>query len=726
MMRLRRVKRWVWATASSAAAAVVLAVGLLVVPGIFVGESLRPTYHLVATMPGVAADAMKVKEMELHAYDAVQQVPEITLVESTRVDDQRMRAGEPVTLEDWFGIARGVGAGRLVMLSLEAVGDSTRVTATRWDVSRGRIVKSESAWVAAAAVDVSREIAELVRGLFDLPVGAIELPVDALREAVQEYIRGLVALSDWDLRVAERHFERAVGFDPQYARAWLWFAQVKVWAGDSFDQVRRAARRAALNRDRLRGTELVLADALLAMTEGQFPQACEKYEQLVQADSTGARAWLGLAHCHGQDRVVVRDESSPSRWRFRSSYHRAVLAYEQALQLVPSFTFTLGAQAHTRLRKLLFAETNRWRMGVPLPPDTGLFAAYPGLDHDTLAFVPYHVAAVAAAAPGTVPFSLRESVRRSRDRLARVIRNWRDAFPDSSGSNLALARVLEWEGTLDGDDPERFALPAARFARSAAGTGEDSLAAAVVEARLLVKLQRYDEARALAADALGWWSSPAPEQAEGLMGLAALVGRAHMAADLAETAAPLLRTVPGEPIGGLPLPVLRPRQRLLAYASVGAPVDSIRELAAHVERQLGIHVPADEAEPVRCRLIAQPLVEAFPAVGLTTDDESCWATSYLLEMQWAAARNDSVRLNELFDRLTAIRLDNLPGELSIEGAYQEAWAMLVSGDTARAAAHLDRSLSALETAGSRFGARHGAPSGAGRGSGGRGDSEAVG
>jgi hypothetical protein len=221
----------------------------------------------------------------------------------------------------------------------------------------------------------------------------------------------------------------------------------------------------------------------------------------------------------------------------------------------------------------------------------------------------------------------------------------------------------------------------------------------VVEARLLVKLQRYDEARALAADALGWWSSPAPEQAEGLMGLAALVGRAHMAADLAETAAPLLRTVPGEPIGGLPLPVLRPRQRLLAYASVGAPVDSIRELAAHVERQLGIHVPADEAEPVRCRLIAQPLVEAFPAVGLTTDDESCWATSYLLEMQWAAARNDSVRLNELFDRLTAIRLDNLPGELSIEGAYQEAWAMLVSGDTARAAAHLDRSLSALETLG---------------------------
>jgi hypothetical protein len=366
---------------------------------------------------------------------------------------------------------------------------------------------------------------------------------------------------------------------------------------------------------------------------------------------------------------------------------------------VPSFTFTLGAQAYVRLKELLFGETNQWRMGDRSPPDTGLFAAYPGLANDTLAFVPYRVAAVASASPGTIPASLREAVRKNRDRLARVIRNWREAFPDSSASNLALARTLEWEGTLDGEDPQESALPAARLARSAANTGADSLAAAVAEVRLLVKLQRFDAARALASEMLGWWASPAPEQAGVLMALAALVGRADLAADLARTAAPLVRADPGEPIGFLPLPVLRPRQRLLAYASVGAPVDSIRELAARVERQLDIHVPADEARRVRCRLIDEPLAQAFPAVGSTTDNESCWAGSYLLEMQWAVAHGDSERLQQLFDWLAEIRVDNLPGELSIEGAYQEGWALLASGDTARAVDHIDRSLSALETLG---------------------------
>jgi hypothetical protein len=376
-----------------------------------------------------------------------------------------------------------------------------------------------------------------------------------------------------------------------------------------------------------------------------------------------------------------------------------VRAYEQALDLVPSFTFALGRRAYGHLKELLFAETNQWRMGLPLAPDTGLFAAYPGIDDDTLAFVPYPIDAMITGAPGTTPASLRRAVRQNRERLGRVIRDWRDAFPDSSGPNLARARELEWEGALDGDDATRFALPAVRRALAAASTALDSLDAAVVEVRVLVKLRRFEEAQALAAEALQWWPSPPAEQAEAFMALAALIGRAHVAADLAETAAPLVQTEPGEPIGVLPLPVLRPRQRLVAYASLGAPADSIRGLAQLVERQLRIHVPADEASQLRCRLIAEPLAHAFPTVGATTDSESCWARSHLLELQWAAAQGDAPGVRQVLDRLAPLREDNLPGELSIEGTYQEAWALLVTGDTARATEQLDRSLSALATLG---------------------------
>jgi len=699
--RVRRVKRWVWATVSSAAAVVVVALGFLVVPEVFFGTDLRPAHHVLGALfePPIPLEYEYVKRA---AYEAVGHVPGITLEESTRIRNELLKLGTAETLDDWLQIARAVNASRLVILLATPLGDSVEVVAGLFDVSSGETLASESVLMASGSLDIEGQVVELVAQLFDTTPEMITLAQSDSDEATAALTAGEMKLAVWDLPGAEEDCCRAADLDPDYTAAQLRCAQVRMWAGEPPERWRTEAWRAVGNIERLNGTDSVHALALFDMAESRFPQACERYQALVDREPTSFDAQWGLAECHARDQVVLPDDDSPSGWSFRSSYRKALVAYEAALSLASSFNFTFGQHAFLRLESLLFVEPNRFRPGTAEAPDTGRFAAFAGLDHDTLALVPWPIYDALGSKPGTEPTRQNEAIERNRRRLIRIVEAWRSDFPDSSTTNRAWARALELQAALDARRPERSALASAQRALEAAGNWDDSLSAAIVEVRVLVKLKRFDEAHDLATSVLRWRTEPPERRARELAGLAALVGRPHLTARLLELDAPLVQEDPVDPMSRLQVPVLQLHGRLDAYASVGAPRDSIVAIGARLDSLLQIVAAPEAAREARCRALREPLATAYPAVDMSADDDLCRTRSFLVDMTRSASVGDTARVGEIWENLRRVREGSRPGEVSLDGTYLESWVVLSVGDTASAVRHLDRSLSALEGLGTHL------------------------
>jgi hypothetical protein len=149
------------------------------------------------------------------------------------------------------------------------------------------------------------------------------------------------------------------------------------------------------------------------------------------------------------DGIVVRDPASPSRWRFRSSYHTAVRAYTEVLRLVPSFNRVFAQRGFQPLLRVLFVETNKLRTGVAASPDTGSFRAYPSLQGDTVAFVPYPTGDVYAARPGTIPPTRDDAVVRHQSLFLQLAEQWSSADPRSAAAHETHAFALELLGHID-------------------------------------------------------------------------------------------------------------------------------------------------------------------------------------------------------------------------------------------------------------------------------------
>jgi hypothetical protein len=390
---------------------------------------------------------------------------------------------------------------------------------------------------------------------------------------------------------------------------------------------------------------------------------------------------------------VVRDASSRSGWAFRGSWQAAIAAYRRALEVAPSVHRAFGGTAHARLARLFFTEANTFRPGFALAPDTARFAAWPGLESDTLAFVPYPAAAFFSNAPGVDPPTNAQALARNRAEVRVVTETWVREFPESAGALEAHARVLEQLG-------EASALDAARAARRAATDSLQALRLAAAEVRLLVKLEQLGAARRLADSILAAWRRADAPAAWWLAGLAALRGRVYRAAALAHTAGALdtLITVDGEPIA-TPAALTGEASALLAYAAFGAPAESL----AAVERRLRAGV-ASWIEPRRQSVVLhtalhQPAMLTYFERGAQQAHRGPFGGNLALELQAALALGDTgrvrTRLARMWDAIENIR----PGDVSIDVTAQEARILLALGDTAAATEHLDRSLGALPTLG---------------------------
>src|SRR6266576_3656855 len=289
---------------------------------------------------------------------------DVRLVDDLRVHDARSRLGlDSMSLNTALDLAREVGSGQLVWGDVAQFGDTVEVRAALYDVRRGTARRRHMVKFSSDADDVADRFRELADSLLlghvrpEDTVGAVM--GTRLLSAWQAYADGQTALAQWDLQGAERGFRSAIETDPNYAHAHLWLAQTLAWAGRPVSDWRSHAVTSASAASRLGFRDRALSQALAALATQQFFQACARYRSLLARDSLDFAAWFGLGDCQSKDRLVLRDSTSPSGWRFRSSYGAAADALLRALELIPSVHRAFSGVAFDRLTQVFFAQPGR-------------------------------------------------------------------------------------------------------------------------------------------------------------------------------------------------------------------------------------------------------------------------------------------------------------------------------------------------------------------------------
>jgi tRNA A-37 threonylcarbamoyl transferase component Bud32 len=618
---------------------------------------------------------------------------DVRIVDPLRTSDAVERKGAPRTLRDALGIARMLGAGRLLWGDAWGHGDSVEVRAALYDVARGREVRG-------ATVTMGTEV-NTAGPVFDalsdsLALGAPRSHAAApgargtrVREAFVHYEAGHYALATWDILTAEREFRRASDLDPEFAQAALWSAQSMAWRGADPGEWHAAAASAWGNRAALDRREELQAAGLLALAEYRFPDACDQYRTMLSRDSLDFAAWHGLASCQARDPLVERDPRSPTGWRFRGSLHAGLAAYLRAMNILPSFH-----RAATQLSPLptdfFPVEEGSIRGGYALTPDTVRFGAVSGLEADTLSYVPYPMADVVRAAGGSWPATHTAAVGWARERLRRVAEAWVRAFPASSEAHAIHSAALEVTGDL------ARAASEIHQARTLATDSTVRVRLTHDEVRVHVKSGEFARAVSLADSSLAAQPEPTTEQAHWLAGLAALTGHVHRTRVLLESDAEDSTFVfwyNGERVTA-PRLVTRAALALQAYAAFPAPRDSTLALARRVRQLVTVWVPPVRRDLVRAAAMSIPItfgmwmVEPSSVLSIT-------GSGPLHRAQRALALGDTATVRAAAASVRAAPAEERQGD--IDHLYQEAMVFLAVRDTAAATLLLNDALNGLAT-----------------------------
>lgn len=561
-------------------------------------------------------------------------------------------------------VARRLDAGRYIHGSASAVGDSVRIEAGLHDAGDGRVLAQMTARVSRGGGSLDSAFAAIAEGLL-LRDGVRAFVSTETRSlpALQAYAAGHRALGGWDLAAADSAFAAAIGFDGAMVQGHLWLALVRAWQGRGPASWVVAARQVQSGRDRLEGTDELLADAVIARAGSDLPGACAAWRAVVTRVPDHYVGWNGLARCLLEDDGVVRDPSSRSGWRFRTSYHEILRVYGRAFELHPAILAAFQPRMFEGLRRVYRTGGNHVRVGVAVVPDTGRFVSMPALVNDTLAFVPYRREDLSAA-QAAMPPAHEDALRRLQRDLHRVALTWASAAPDRSDAMEALAIALWMDGNV-------AALDTLARARSLATEPAQRVDLACAEAWMELAfglphdLTRLARARTL-ADSLVSVALAEP-QADPLLtgGLAALTGRTALAVRLARDARVADRLqVP---------PELRPiAQELLVHAALGGPVEALVQLEHRVADAINAAVlPADRAE-ARMRWMARPATLAFPTHRFASLDELVGAGDYLLDMQGDWARRDTAAVLDGFESLRRLRQNLLAATITFDALFPEA------------------------------------------------------
>jgi eukaryotic-like serine/threonine-protein kinase len=710
----RRSKRmWRWRAIT---AVVALTLGILSVVLLPRLASAKLDASLYVVVPfghrgGAAPALVSGDQCELLLSQAFGRWTDVRLADPLRVHDARMRRGEQaMTLDEAERLAKAVGAGMLVWGDVSAVGDSIQVTAALYDLRRGgKTVRDYTVRIHKDGKQLEEKFRELADSILLGGVKAERLGPDIIGTEVlaafYAYAEGREALARWDLPAAERAFRTALESDPDYAQANLWLAHAQMWGGEPVPDWQATIARALADSGKLGRADLALAQALSALGAQQFAAACDRYRQIIARQQADFVAWFGLGECQRRDGIVEPDAASQSHWRFRSSYRSAAAAYRRALELVPAAHRAFTGLAIQRLIDLFYAETDLYRPGYAPRADTLRFAAFPSLDHDTLAFVPWPIADFYNARGDSRPPTAQAAVAKNREELRVLITKWIAAFPASADAYEALSLVLETTGELEGASVDRSSLAAIRRVKALTHEPDQALRAAVSEARLLFKLERFSQTAAIAESVLAAASSePSAVTSRGLAGLALLTGHVYRAAQVLQRAAPLDTPITwdGHEVADAPLPVKQAGLELMAYAALGQPAESLRAGKLRVDQQVRSWAGPISRERLRLAVLHVPMGLAYETIGVSDVHRRDAGGDYILEMQWAIAHGDTAAARAELVRQAGLRTRARAGDVAINGTYGEARVFLALHDTSAAVAALDLSLQALPTLGTKL------------------------
>jgi DNA-binding SARP family transcriptional activator len=642
-------------------------------------------------------------QAELLLHTALSRWSDVQLVDAQRARDLLARHGAPETLSEARKIAREAGAGRLLWGEITPLGDSVVVRAALYDVARSR--GDSPGHVVRVGRDlrgVSASMGELASALLGRQAagGAADASAGTRSLAAwQAYERGRLALSRWDLERARDEFAQAASVDPGYAAAHLWLAQAEAWQ-DELDRGgwRAPAARAAADSTRLSPRERSLARALVALGDGRFPDACRAYETLLRRDSADFAAWFGVGECNRRDLLVVADPASPSGWRYRGSFHRAVEAYGRALRTVPSSLQAFRGAGFSRINQLLNTDERVVRYGtVPRGADTLLFAGYPFLQADTIAVVPWPAADVMALKRETIPLGKAAAAERNRRLLRDVLVEWVRAFPQNPDAHEALAVGLESMGEIR---VVRQGQPSAfselRHARELSTDRDQRLRLAVAQVRLYLRVAEHARARALADSVIAEWREPGARDAGLLAPLALLAGRVERAGELLRASAPeqSYNTPDGRYLR-VPVPVAQAHADALLFSGLGLAREAA-EAEARLERLVAAWAPPAQRPAMRSALLSAPRRLGFPHGASRARSAPLRESDYMVGAQQMLARGDVAGARAELARWYGLLGTRRPGDVTLDFAIPAAQLSLSLGDTARAVEELDRALLALE------------------------------
>ena len=697
-IQVLRRKRW---GAGIATAAVLGAAALVLAPKHH--ARLNPSQYAVIAFesdPLVPARLNGGRVQRL-IYDALSRWRDVDPVDVMTLNDISLRRSDTVGLAGKLGIAREAGAGHLIWGDVLQDGDTTIIRARLYSVDRETSEHEFAIHVGPDLQNAGTKVADLTDSLLvgrmpaDAGVGAVGTRV---LNALLAYLDGDRALASWDVAGAKRGFGRAVELDPEFPQANLWLAQLSSWLGDSTVSWRPYAAAAAAQRERLGKRDRALAVALLALADAQYQQACRHYTGLIAVDSTSFPAWFGLGECHRLDQTVLADPNSRSRWRFRTSYETAVHAYYQALRVVPSAYLAFRGPAFKHLEELLFTEPTRVRWGFAVQGDTLQFAAFPSLDADTLAFVPYLRNDAFGGRAGAVPPTRFAAIQRNQGFLRDLALQWVRTFPDSAHAWEALGSVLESLGEVgESGAREQSALLSVRRARTLTRASAAKVRLGVAETRLSLKDGRFSRARELADSILH--ANPRPDSTEAvqLAGLAALTGRANLTARLVSAGR---RDSAFTSLSGVqsirPLPLAITGLGLWGYAALGAPADSITAFARRVDSLVKVWVPESQRVQKSDAILDYPRMWAFPLM-IPRPLSGARPAIVPLQMIRNLQAGDTIAIREEFNTIHALRVGGRPGDVAISRTYFEAKVLLALRDTSNARTLLDESLGAPAT-----------------------------
>ncbi len=626
----------------------------------------------------------------------------ITVVEGFQIREilARRPAG-PLTAANLRDFAHDAGAGRSIRGEVLLVNDSMKIHAVLYNAGRGVVMREGTVKLARDLTNAEAGFTSLANQLLVGSTGpnggsAHGLGTRSL-PALEAFGRGKAAIDQWDLSMADSGFAAALRYDSTYAQAALWLAQVRAWNNAPPATWRLAAERAAEGKDQFTGSDRTLSDALLALNRGDLVRACGLWQELTKQVPFDFASWYGLGTCLVQDKVVVRDAASPSRWRFRSSYYTALRSLQRAFEILPSTHKGYRGEAFEGLRRLLqVADWDQLRLGRAALPDTLTFASRPSWSRDSLVWVPFPMRDVMEGRAPTVGPAIDRGVVTLRQLFFAIATSWASAYPQSPDAVEAVGIALDMIGSGSAIDSIRKAraLAIEPLQKARLGTAEVWLR---LKAALPSDAAAIASARSLADSLLEMRTDGLDRLAVPLLSLASLTGRASLAMQLSRspTVAAAWRLEP---------PLSESAPQLLILAAFSGPPDSLRQLGLRVSNAIAQGtVPSDRlAEQVEW--LGRPATLAFPTLAIAGTEHLVGRGDNLLDAQNSLLHGDTNAVRRAFENLAESRRNVEPEWLPFDGLVVETRLLMAAGDTVGAIKWLSPSLAALHRANfSRFG-----------------------